>query len=93
MNTGKSRVKIMHINSSIGRKLLNIACKITKRVYFRISKFTNRYHGNGQQLFATACNYVVTADRQTDRQLTSFPAYTGGKLTNTGFSSTFTSID
>jgi len=32
INFGKSRVKLMHINSSIGRKLLYITYKITKGV-------------------------------------------------------------
>jgi len=59
INFGKSRVKIMHINSSMGRKQLYITCKITKGV---ISEYQSL---QTDTMAMVKCMWLVTADRKT----------------------------
>jgi len=63
INFGKSRVKIMRINSSIGRKLLCISCKITKGV---ISEHQSLQTDTMAMANSSLPLHVISNSRQTD---------------------------
>jgi hypothetical protein len=73
----------------LNRELLYTACRITENGISEYQAFKNRSSKKCPQVLY----YDISAatDKQTHKQLTSCPIFISGRLTNTGFTSSFAS--